>query len=400
MTVIVDVTFSKSICRVKYCRIYYGFVNSDESGKMYLKSRFACSLPQNLLLELTSLVVTSVIAFATGWLLYQIQFPAPYLLGSLFGVWSFGSVFAASRERLGIPRWFVKPVLLGLGVMMGAMFTPQIATSLIHWWPTVVTMIGATVVATIAGSWFLVRFRRYDKLLAVLCCLPGGQSEVIAISGELVRKDYVVALSHLMRVSLVFCIAPIWLTFAQGHAAVVSSNQALTNLPGLTSVSLLNIAWFLSVAIIGYLLARAIRLPMPHLLGSLLLSIILHSVGLVDEFLILAQIAIGGAIGARLAKVPFRTLSGYLIDSLMSASLVIGVYLLIAFGISWFSDIALLNLVLSFIPGGFYEVTLLALLFGFDVAFVTIHHVIRILLIFFSLAPLVNWLNHNGNARD
>jgi len=84
----------------------------------------------------------------------------------------------------------------------------------------------------------------------------------------------------------------------------------------------------------------------------------------------------------------------------MSASLVIGVYLLIAFGISWFSDIALLNLVLSFIPGGFYEVTLLALLFGFDVAFVTIHHVIRILLIFFSLAPLVNWLNHNGNARD
>ncbi len=288
---------------------------------------------------------------------------------------------------------------------MGAMFTPNVASNLFSWWPTVVAMIGATIVATIVGSWFLVRFRQYDRLLSVLCCLPGGQSEVIAMSSELVRKDYVVALSHLMRVSLVFCVAPIWLTFVQGHDAVIASNLAFANLPGLASVSLLDIVWFVSIAVIGYVLARAICLPMPHLLGSLLLSIVLHGLGLIavpriSEFLILAQIAIGGGIGARLAKVPFRTLSKYMIDSLMSATLVISVYLLIAFGISRFFDIALLHLILSFIPGGFYEVTLLALLFGFDVAFVTIHHVVRILLIFFSLGPLVAWLDHNDNARN
>jgi len=125
-------------------------------------------------------------------------------------------------------------------------------------------------------------------------------------------------------------------------------------------------------------------LPMPHLLGSLLLSIALHGFGWVSvprigEFLIVAQVAIGGAIGARLAKVPFKTLTGYLVDALVSASLVIAVYLCIALIISWFSGITLLNLILSFIPGGIYEVTLLALLFGFDVAFVTFHHVIRTL---------------------
>jgi len=288
---------------------------------------------------------------------------------------------------------------------MGAMFSPQIAGDLIRWWPTIIAMVGATVVATVVGSWFLVRLRHYDPLLAVLCCLPGGQSEVIAISGDLVRKDYVVALSHLMRVTLVFCIAPIWLTIVQGHDAVVSSNQAFSNLPGFASLSLSNIIWFFSVAIVGYVLAKAIRLPMPYLLGSLLLSIVLHSLGWIaipriSEFLILAQVAIGSSIGARLAKVPFRTLSGYLIDSIMSAVLVISVYLLVAFGIAWVSDIALLSLILSFIPGGFYEVTLLALLFGFDVAFVTVHHVIRVLLIFFSLAPLVNLLNQDDHERN
>ena len=48
----------------------------------------------------------------------------------------------------------------------------------------------------------------------------------------------------------------------------------------------------------------------------------------------------------------------------------------------------LLKLWLAFVPGGLYEVTLLALLFGFDVAFVAVHHTIRIMFIILSL-PLV-----------
>ena len=43
---------------------------------------------------------------------------------------------------------------------------------------------------------------------------------------------------------------------------------------------------------------------------------------------------------------------------------------------------------LAFVPGGLYEVTLLSLIFGFDVAFVAIHHGTRMLFILFSL-PLV-----------
>ena len=39
-------------------------------------------------------------------------------------------------------------------------------------------------------------------------------------------------------------------------------------------------------------------------------------------------------------------------------------------------------------PGGLYEVTLLALIFGFDVAFVAFHHTIRVMMIFVAL-PLL-----------
>ena len=48
-------------------------------------------------------------------------------------------------------------------------------------------------------------------------------------------------------------------------------------------------------------------------------------------------------------------------------------------------------MLLAFIPGGLYEVTLLALVFGFDVAFVGFHHTIRIILIFLALPVLVKF---------
>ena len=47
--------------------------------------------------------------------------------------------------------------------------------------------------------------------------------------------------------------------------------------------------------------------------------------------------------------------------------------------------IQFLQMLLAFIPGGFYEVTLLSLIFGFDVAFVAFHHSIRVILVFLLL---------------
>ena len=49
---------------------------------------------------------------------------------------------------------------------------------------------------------------------------------------------------------------------------------------------------------------------MPHLLGPMGLSSLFHIIGLVElpriyEFVLLAQVVIGGGVGAKLARVPF-----------------------------------------------------------------------------------------------
>ena len=55
---------------------------------------------------------------------------------------------------------------------------------------------------------------------------------------------------------------------------------------------------------------------------------------------------------------------------------------------------------LAFVPGGLYEVTLLALIFGFDVAFVAFHNTIRVMMIFVALPMLAFRLGSREVSSD
>ena len=207
---------------------------------------------------------------------------------------------------------------------------------------------------------------------------------------DMVDRDYVVALFHLVRVAFVFCSTPLLLGLVQGQQAVATSNATLQAMPTLFDLSAIQLFAFIGTAIIGYIMARLIRLPMAHLLGPLGLSTALHISGVVEiprvnEFVILAQVVIGGAVGARLARVPFRELLDYVKDAMATNILILSTYVLVAVGMAFLLGVDLLAMWLAFVPGGLYEVTLLALIFGFDVAFVAFHHTIRVMLIFISM---------------
>ena len=297
-------------------------------------------------------------------------------------------------QIMGIPRWIHVPVILGLGVLMGGMFSPEVLESAVSWIPTVLAMLVITVIATLTGFLFLVRFRGYDKTLALLCCLPGGQAEIILLSRNWVEKDYVVALCHLVRVTTVLCLTPLILLLVEGEEAVVVSNEVLSNMPGVSSLSLFTFLQFAGTAAAGYATAKFIRLPIPHLLGPMLLSILLHVSGYIEiprisEFVIAVQVVIGGAIGARLARVRVRELAIYILDAIANALILISIFVLAVYLLSRVMPFEFLDLLLAFIPGGIYEVTLLSLLFGFDVAYVSFHHAIRVLLVFFALPLFV-----------
>ena len=349
--------------------------------------------PQAIYSDIKSMLITFIISITAGLICQYLGLPAPFLLGSLFGVWFIGGAVAPIRASLGVPRWFHIPVVLGLGTLIGGNFGPDIFSQMNSWAATVIAMVAATVLATLAGLFFLIRIRKYDFTLALLSCIPGGQAEVIVISRDLVEKDYVVALFHLVRVALVFCSAPLFLALMQGQDAVQASNATLLAMPSLFTLPAATLLTFATMSIIALPVARFIKLPMPHLVGPLILSSTLHILGLVEiprisEFVILAQLTIGGAVGARLAKVPFLDLAVYIRDAFASAIIVLSTYGLMALALASWTGLDFMQLLLAFIPGGLYEVTLLALIFGFDIAFVAFHHTLRVMMVFFGL-PLI-----------
>ena len=363
-------------------------------------------LPSWLVNDIRRLTVTFAVALASGWGFLQLGFPAPYLMGSLFGVWIGGGLVTRLQPHLGVARWFHKPVVLGLAVLIGATFNQAVLEQAEKWSLTLVTMLGTTIVVTVIGYQFLRRFRGYDPRLAILCSVPGGQAEALAMAREMVERDYVVALFHLVRVVIVFLTTPLLLRLIEGQAAVDRSNVALQTMPSIFDLPAADIITFILLGAVGMLIARQLRIPMPHLLGPMGLSTVFHLLGWADlprvnEFVILAQLAIGGAVGAQLAKVPFRELLDYLRDACANTAIILSAYLLATLVIVKVTGVTFLAAWLAFVPGGLYEVTLLALIFGFDVAFVAFHHTVRVMLIFLSLPALALRLGgESGKTGD
>ncbi len=335
--------------------------------------------------------VTFALALSSGWVFFNFGMPAPYLMGSLFGVWFTGGLIRPIQPYLGVARWFHIPVILGLAVMIGATFDQNMFQQIALWWKSILVMLVTSFFVCFFGYQLLTKWRGYEKRLAFFCCLPGGQAEALILARQLVEKDYVVALFHLVRVTIVFVSTPLLLAFIQGGDAVASSNLRLSQMPSIFSLSIFEIGYFIFFGAAGLAMAILLRFPLPYLLGPMSLSLGFHLMGWADlprvnEFVILAQLAIGGAIGARLAQVPFSEVFIYLKDACVNTSLILSLYLLATLLMAKLDGFSFLEVWLAFVPGGLYEVTLLALIFGFDVAFVAFHHAVRIIPLFFAMS--------------
>lgn len=344
-----------------------------------------------LLTDIRKISLTCMIAVCCGWICLHMGLPAPYLIGSLLGVWVIGYCVVPLRTHLGMARWVRIPVILGLAVLIGAAFNQDIFEKTQQWWISVSIMLITTLFVCVAGYYFLTRIRHYEKKLAFFCSIPGGQAEVLILARQMTDKDYVVALFHLTRVMLIFTATPLLLAFLQGKTAVATSNLRLSQMPSLFDMPPSQIALFVGLALGGYAIAKILHLPLPYLLGPMGLSIISHSFGWADlprihEFVIIAQIVIGGAIGARLAQVKLKDTFAYLKDASIHTILIMSTYFVAALCATALSGLDFLTVWLAFVPGGLYEVTLLALLFGFDVVFVAFHHTMRVIPIFFTMS--------------
>jgi len=153
----------------------------------------------------------------------------------------------------------------------------------------------------------------------------------------------------------------------------------------------------LAVCAIGYPIAKRLKIPAAPLIGPMVLSAAVHMAGMTaakppSELVNLAQIVIGTNVGCRFVGVPVRHVFKTMYLSIAVTLFMVALAVVFAYLLNRLTGFGFEALWLAFSPGGLAEMTLISLAMGIDTAFVSTHHLLRMLFMV-TAAPLVfAWL--------
>jgi membrane AbrB-like protein len=337
--------------------------------------------------------VAAALALCTlgGGLFAYLGVPLPWLLGAL--VLTTGSSIAGFAYA--IPTGLRQSMIGVVGVMLGSTFTPERLSADAGWLPSLVSLpvyillVGAVIYAYL-------RWRSdLDRTSVFFAAAPGGLSEMIALSDQMGGDVRSVSLVHATHLTFIVFTIPLLAALAGLEAPAAAPAAAPVPL------AVWDVLILLVLALAGYALAVRVRLPAAAFLGPLFGSTLAHVTGWVEAappyaLLAIAQLVIGSTVGERFAGVPLVVVRRAMLLGAGATLLMLAVTLAFAALLSGVTGHALLLLLLAFIPGGFTEMSLIALAMGVDPAFVVTHHSFRVFLVILIALPVFLLLQRAG----
>jgi membrane AbrB-like protein len=319
-----------------------------------------------------------------------LNLPLPWMLGAL----AITTAASVGGLELRVPELLRRPMIAVLGAMLGATFTPARLEGALSWLPSLSAL--PLYVVLVAGLIFLYlrRCSEFDPTSAFFAASPGGLSEMIALSDQLGGDQRRVSLVHGARLLFIVSTIPF---IAQGFGYQPPQRPRALNLDfDPTDLGLLA-----TLVVGGYVLAARLRLPAATFVGPLLGSAAAHLAGWIETeppylLMALAQLVLGSAVGARFSGTPVALIGRTLV--LGAGATVIMLLITLTFGgaLAALTGHPLPLLLLAFIPGGFTEMSLIALAMGADPAFVVTHHSVRVFLVVLIALPAFAWLQRTG----
>lgn len=316
-----------------------------------------------------------------SWGAVLLGWPMPYVLGSLLT-----SAIIATNLSHHLPSAYVFPQNLRwssiavIGLVIGAQVTPDLlkeAPKLVY------SFTALTLFVVLAQGVNYLIFRhigKYDRQTAFFSGSPGGLFESISL-GEAAGADLrLLMLQQFLRIILVVTLVPVGFSWWYGAPVGSASGLSFTDNPTTTS----NIITLIIAGFAGIYLGKRLHFPAPQLIGPIVAATVLNLSGLaeinVPVWLVsVAQVVVGTALGMRFRGMTRRLLLRGAGLSFLSVSAM----LVLGFGMSLvilpYAGQPLEVLLISFAPGGVTEMTLVALSLSANPAFVTLHHLYRII---------------------
>ena len=315
--------------------------------------------------------------------------------------WLIGAMIITTIAALaGVP---LKPpgrlrnLMIGvLGIMLGCSFTPDIINNASQWWQSILTLLVFIVSLAAAVAVFLNRFAHFDPVTAYFSAAPGSFATMAILGAEMGGDERNISLIHSIRIMLTVLVIPFWFRFYHGYVPGESDSQAV--LGSITNFPLKDFA-ILATCSLGYPLAKRFSCPASALLGPMFLSAIAHLTGLTtatppSEIVNLSQLVIGTGLGCRFVGLRVKEVFGTILLSICVTLFMLSLAATFAYILEQLIGLPFTGLWLAFAPGGLAEMTLISLAMNTDTAFVSTHHLIRMMFLVFA-TPLVFSLIRN-----
>lgn len=313
-----------------------------------------------------------------GWVFWTLHAPLPWMLGPMLAC----GIGALLRLPIAVPAMARPPMTALIGTMLGTSFGAGTFANAAEW---VVPIMGLVVFVGAAGTMSYAYFRTVgglDQPTAFFAGMPGGLVEMVTLGGERGGDERMIALIHAARIFLVVLFLPFLIQLALG----VTLPRSGANPTPLSAMSAEGALWFVATFFAGIAAGRLLRLPARYMFGPLIVSALVHYFGFSDFKLptvavAAAQIVIGSIIGCRFAGTSPKLILKVMALSIGSTVMLLALTFGFAFAIARLSGESFANVVLAYSPGGLAEMSLIALALSGEVAFVVLHHIIRVALV-------------------
>ena len=332
---------------------------------------------------------TLAIGVAGGAAFWTLGLPLPWLSGAAAAV----AGVSLSGRVLGIDQALREVAIMLLGLTMGATVTPETLALLPRWPVTLIGLAGAMLSIMAAGAMYLERVHGMDRATARLASMPGALNFVMALSLETNSDPRRVAIIQIVRMTAILLLLPSLVAIFGGHGGPVSIVRDTGHGVKIGQLMILFGAGGLSA-----MLFHRLRSPAPSLFGAMLAGAMLYGPGLLDSsipvWLMLCILGVlGSMIGSNFAGADMALFIETAKAGLGSLAVAVLVALAWAWPLAWLIDLPVVQVWLAFAPGGVETTAILALSMGLDAAYVTSHHIVRVvilnLMVPFWLAPFM-----------
>lgn len=330
------------------------------------------------------MVGTLLVGALGGFVFSLLNLPLAWMIGAM--------VFTMTLAVLGVPLQGPGKgravVITVLGVMLGSAFKPDVFDHAALWAFSLAGVIIFVTVVTALLAWGLQRFAGLGRKEALLSAAPGGFGEMVMIAESYNADIRTVSLIHATRVMFTVLLIPFYFRIFEGYVP-----PSVSPMGTMGDLTLEDAGALLACAVVGYLVARQLKMPAAALLGPMILSAIVHFMGFTQakppgELVNLAQIVIGTNVGCRFVGIERRQLINPVGLGIIGAAITLAMALGAATLLQQLTNLDHLALWVSFAPGGLAEMTLISLAMHLDTAFVATHHLARILFIIVSISLL------------